>query len=139
MQFVWSGVRLTLTPLVVGVVNTLRARGHWFDSFIGDAPLISTVEARSPICRDVGIQSSTINLRNEVKLFFSPLCPSWSKVRSSMLYIRFNKLLCSNTHHFSFPFFQGGDLRSLVRQSTHGFESHRWHHFFSSIRERFSG
>jgi len=40
--------------LMVGVVNTLRARGQRFDSFIGDAPLIGAGGARSPICRDVG-------------------------------------------------------------------------------------
>ena len=75
-MFACAGSNPADGTLMVGVVNTLRARGHWFDSFIGDAPLISTVEARSPICRDVGIQSSTINLRNEVKLFFSPSFPS---------------------------------------------------------------
>ena len=43
-MFACAGSNPADGTLVVGVINTLRARGHWFDSFIGDAPLISTVE-----------------------------------------------------------------------------------------------
>lgn len=60
---------------MVGVVNTLRVRGHWFESFIS-CMLIGTVGARSPECRDVGIEASTINLRNEAKLRHLPLVRS---------------------------------------------------------------
>ncbi|MDA7838983.1 hypothetical protein N9A45_01465 [bacterium] len=42
-MFACAGSNPADGTLVVSVINTLRARGHWFDSFIGDAPLISTV------------------------------------------------------------------------------------------------
>ena len=61
--------------MMVGVVNTLRVRGQRFEPSIS-CTLIGTVEARSPICRDVGMKSNTIDLRNEEKLRHLPLVRS---------------------------------------------------------------